>query len=233
MSQTRRFQVRQRIERDEVVALGVERELGDGRVAQAQIELDKALRRAGQHLGHGRGDRAAAGDDQHLAAHADGPHAVERIGHAGCERGMRGHARGGGFTGHPGQQALAQQPEVLLDRLGIARRRQWPGVDGAHHRLAVVLVQARQRGGRQVLAIALDQSRQRLRMPAQRADEHRVEALPPRLPVGAEVAALRMAGGAELVVVGRAKAGLAVADKVEASHAAHDARPARRRLSRQ
>jgi hypothetical protein len=59
---------------------------------------------------------------------------------------------------------------------------------------------------------------ERLRVPAQRAAQHRVEAHAVAGEPCAQAFALARAEGAELVIVGRAERGLAVAHEVERSH---------------
>ena len=109
---------------------------------------------------------------------------------------------------------------MLPVQLGCVRARQGRGVDGAYQRLAVVFVQAGQQLGLGHGAQALGYARQRLCVAAQRAAEHGVKAQAAFAPVGAQALGLLPAARAQLVVVGSAKRGLAVAHEVEGSHAA-------------
>src|SRR6218665_1138891 len=94
------------------------------------------------------------------------------------------------------------------------------GVDGPSRRPAVVLVEPWPDQGLGNLAQAFGDAGQGLRMALQRTGQHGIEALTARTPVLAELHALLMAQRAQLVIVGGAERGLAVANEVESAHGA-------------
>ena len=135
------------------------------------------------------GDRPPAGDDQDLGLGL-GACTRQRVGHTGHEVGVGGHPVWLAFPGHPSQQAIAQQAEVVSHCLGRVRWRYIPGVDGAHHRFAVVLVQARQHARLGQAAHPLGDALEGLAVAAQGACEHGIEALALAAEVGAQALAL-------------------------------------------
>src|SRR3990167_7117348 len=93
-------------------------------------------------------------------------------------------------------------------------------MDGADHRMAVVLVQT---GQAQRLGIRCQRRRHgllALDLSGQRASDHRIEAPALGRQVLTQALALLLAQRAQLVVVVAAERGLAVAHEVEGSHAA-------------
>ena len=212
----------QGVERDQRVALRADLEFAQRTVADVQVEFDRRFGAQAQHLADGGGDRAAAGDDEHALPGMGVAHVVERRDHAGDEIGVRGHALGLRGRGHPLAQAAAQQPEMLTHLRGRACRRNRSGVHRAHQRLAVELVQARQRNRLVPHLQAFLDAGQRLRMAAQRAGEHGVEAHALAAQPGAQAPALLSAQRAQLVVVGCAQGGLAMAHEVKGSHVGVD-----------
>ena len=146
-------------------------------------------------------------------------HMVQRAGHPVDKSRVGGHALGADRAGHPLAQTVAQHVEVLavaFRREGLVHR---IGVDGADHGFAVVFVEAWPDQGLQIQAGTLANAFPRLGMAAQAAHEHGVEALPPVGPVAPQPLGLALAQLAELIVVGGAKRGLAMAHEVEVSHA--------------
>ena len=114
--------------------------------------------------------------------------------------------------------ALRSRRKCALYLLGIARPRARRRQHGIDHRVAVVFVQCRPHGGRRRGAEAFGNRRQRLRLPAQAADERGFEADAMVGEPGAELAALALAEFAEAVVVVGAERSLAMADEKKGSH---------------
>src|SRR3990167_1788166 len=210
--------MRQGVEGLQHQPLGRHAELRHRAVADAHVQRNGHLGRCAQHLAYRRGDGAAAAHQQHVLARVVVAHLVEHGAHATGKFVPARHALRADDTGHPLCDGVAQQAEMVAVQLGGVRLLQRLGVDGADQRVAVVLVQARQGEGFGQARQALGDAFKRLHMAAQRAQQHGVEALAAFAPVFAQAHRLLAAQGAELVVVVRAKRGLAMAHKVKGSH---------------
>ena len=131
--------MRQGVEAEQRMALGVEGKLADGRVAYAQIQFHEGLRRSTQNLRHGGGNRAAAADQQHVAA-VLAAHMVQRSTDTGDKGGIARHTGRMEFALGPLQQGLAQPPEMFAVALGRFGLGMGAGVQAVNQRVAVVLV---------------------------------------------------------------------------------------------
>ena len=178
--------------------------------------------RAGaQHVADGGGDRAAAGDDQHVLAVVVGAHVVQRAGHAGDEVAVAGHAARAARCPPsiaPGRRAAGGSgARYISGEVGFCSLSR---VHGGDHRLAVVFVQA---FPGQVLAGVVHALAGCRPASACGGAGCRRSAPSKWMPLLGEVLAqahaLAVAELAQLVVVVGAERGLAVAHEVEGSHA--------------
>ena len=173
-----RVQVRQGVEGDQCVALGVEDELGHRAVANAHIELNRGLGRGAQNMAHSGGNRATAGDHQHVAR-ALRANVGKRAGHALLKFLVARHAVGADNAVHPLREAVAQEPKVVAVKLGRVGFFQFMGVNGGNHRFAVVFIQARpiqRHAAGLVGAHAFANAFERLLLSRQSAGQHSVKA---------------------------------------------------------
>ena len=137
---------------------------------------------------------------------------VERINHALLKIDIAGHADGADNAVHPLRQTIFKQSKVMAVQLWRIWLFQLAGVDGGNDGVAVVFVQTWHLQWLMRQVCALGDALPRLRVAAQRAGEDGVKLQVFLLEVRPQLLRLLVAQRAQVVVVFRAKRGLAVAD---------------------